>query len=488
MTDPQTLLGIDLGTSSVKVVLTDAAGTVLHQATESYAVDRPHPGWAETDPRAWWQAVTAAVQRLNGGAGAGQPVGIGLSGQMHGVVLCDDHGAPVRPAVLWCDARAEPQLGLYRSLPAHVHARLRNPLAAGMAGPELAWLHQHEPQVVETARWALQPKDWIRSLLTGRYAAEPSDASATLLYDVVAQDWDQVVVSALGIRRDLLAPILTDAAATAGSLIEEAADQLGIAAGIPVAAGAADTAAAALGTGLLAPGRTQLTIGTGVQIVRIVTPPDSSPVRDPVTHLYRDATPTGWYAMAASLSGGQTLDWVRTVLGVSWAELYASANREPRADDPIFVPHLVGERTPYLNSGLRGSWTGLGASHDRSALLYSALEGVAFATYDALLALPPGPGPQTALLLAGGGTTSPAWRSLLADVLNRPLDAVQVPSASARGSGLLAARTAGLVQRSDLAAVAWLAANRVAEPGRRANLLHERWDRYRLILSRLASP
>ena len=394
MTDPQTLLGIDLGTSSVKVVLTDAAGTVLHQATESYAVDRPHPGWAETDPRAWWQAITAAVQRLNGGAGAGQPVGIGLSGQMHGVVLCDDHGAPVRPAVLWCDARAEPQLDLYRSLPAHVHARLRNPLAAGMAGPELAWLHQHEPQVVETARWALQPKDWIRSLLTGRYAAEPSDASATLLYDVITQDWDEVVVSALGIRRELLAPILTDAAATAGSLIEEAADQLESQPGSRLPRARPTPPPPPSAPGCSHPAVPNSPSARASRSSRIVTPPDSSPVSDPVTHLYRDATPTGWYAMAASLTGGQTLDWVRSVLGASWAELYASANREPRADDPIFVPHLVGERTPYLNSGLRGSWTGLGASHDRSALLYSALEGVAFATYDALLALPPGPGPR----------------------------------------------------------------------------------------------
>jgi xylulokinase len=485
MSATPTLLGIDLGTSSVKVVLTDPAGHLLDQATEAYPVERPRPGWAETDPQAWWDAIVKAVARLTT-ANARQVAGIGLSGQMHGVVLCTADSTPTRPALLWCDARAEPQLDLYRQLPAQTRARLGNPLSAGMAGPQLAWLHRQEPATVDRARWALQPKDWIRARLTGQFAAEPSDASATLLYDILSQDWDDTVIDALGLRRSLLPDILAHSGVCAGRLTTTAAAGLGLTTDVPVAAGAADTAAAALGTGLLAPGRTQLTIGTGVQIVSIVDTPAPS-TADPVAHLYRDATPTGWYAMAASLTGGQTLDWVRSILGSSWAELYQTAAREPRADDPVFVPHLVGERTPYLDTQLRGSWTGLAASHTRTDLLYAALEGVAFAAADALHALPGTIDTDNGLLIAGGGTTSPPWRALLSDVLGLPLDAVAVPSASARGAGLLGATAAGLTTLDDLAATSRLASERVAEPGPRANLLRQRHDQYRRVLIQLGN-
>lgn len=479
-----TLLGIDLGTSSVKVVLCDPTGRLLDQATEAYPVERPHPGWAETDPKTWWDGIVKAVARL--GPDARHVAGIGLSGQMHGVVLCGVDTTPIRPALLWCDARAETQLELYRQLPAQVRARLGNPLSAGMAGPLLAWLHRHESATVHSARWALQPKDWIRARLTGQFAAEPSDASATLLYDVLSQGWDDAVIDALGIRRSLLPEILPHSGVRAGHLTITAAADLGLTPDVPVAAGAADTAAAALGTGLLAPGRTQLTIGTGIQIVRIVDTPRAS-TTDPVTHLYRDATPTGWYAMAASLTGGQTLDWVRSILGSTWAELYETAAREPRADDPIFVPHLVGERTPYLNTKLRGSWTGLAARHTRTDLLYAALEGVAFAADDALNALPGTNDTDNALLIAGGGTTSPPWRALLGDVLERPLEAVAVPSASARGAGLLGAAAAGLTTLDNLAATTSLSSERVAEPGPRTSLLKERHDKYRRVVSQLGN-
>lgn len=499
-----TLLGVDLGTSSVKVVLTDPLGRILDQASEAYPVRRPYPGWAETDPQAWWDAIVSAVARLN--TTPGQIAGIGLSGQMHGVVLCTANTTPVRPAVLWSDTRSEAALDLYRRLPMPVQARLGNPITAGMAGPHLAWLRRNEPDVLDRARWALQPKDWVRARLTGQVAAEPSDASGTLLYDVSTQDWDATVIDALEISRSLLAPILLHSGVAAGTLTPTAAADLGLPTGLPVAAGAADTAAAALGTGLLVPGRTQLTIGTGVQIVSIVTGPGThdaaslptapSPsassyapteAEAPVTHLCRDSTPHGWYAMAASITGGHTLDWVRHLLGATWTELYAAADRQPQISDPIFLPHLVGERTPYLDSRLRGSWTGLGANHTRSDLLYAAVEGVAFATADAFDALP-GSDTVDGLLLAGGGTTSPPLRALLADVLRQPLDAVDVPGASARGAGLLGAIAAGLATFDDVKAAGTPAATRVAAPTARSVVLELRRTRYRQVLGQLASP
>ena len=425
------VLGIDLGTSSVKVVVLDG-GRVLAQAGATYDVVRPRPGWAETDPRDWGRATTDALAQVP----TGDVRAIGLSGQMHGVVLASDDGTPTRPAVIWADSRAEPQLARYRDLPDGVRARLANPLSPGMAGPILAWLHENEPDAVARAHAVLQPKDWLRARLTGTTAAEPSDASATLLYDVLAQDWDDEVVEALGIRRDLLPVILPTSATTAGETRE----------GTRVVAGAADTAAAALGAGLTAEGDVQLTIGTGVQLVTPVPAPTAG-VADPRTHLYRAATDDGWYAMAAGLSGGQTLDWVRRILGLDWPALYATAARGPRPGDPVFLPHLVGERTPYLDTRMRGAWAGLDARHDRDALAWSALEGVAFAVADAREALTdaaPATGHAPEIRLAGGGSLAPAWRRLLADVLGTPLRPVEVPDASARGAALLAARAAGL--------------------------------------------
>ncbi|MTD16938.1 xylulose kinase [Nakamurella sp. YIM 132087] len=491
MTTVPAVLGIDLGTSSVKVALTDQVGAVVAQAVCDYPVDRRNPGWAETDPEAWWQAIRTATAQVLATAPAASVAGIagiGLSGQMHGVVLSDAEHRPVRPAVLWADARAEPQLDLLRALDLSVRARLANPLSPGMAGPVLAWLHVHEPEVLDAARHALQPKDWIRAWLTGVAAGEPSDASATLLFDVLAADWDDEVVTALGIDRRLLPDLLPSALTEAGRLTTAAAEALGLQAGLPVAAGAGDTAAAALGSGLFEPGTVQLTIGTGVQIVTVVPAPTAESVaglHDPVTHLYRSATAHGWYAMAAGLTGGQSLDWVRRILGAEWSELYGVADRGSRPDDPVFLPHLVGERTPYLDTNMRGAWTGLDARHDRVALLHSALEGVAFAVADCLDALPGIPSGNRDLRLAGGGTTAPAWRQLLADVLEARLHAVDVPGASARGAALIGARAAGLLDDARLTEVATPHTTLIAEPGPAAEALRDRRFRYRDTLARL---
>jgi xylulokinase len=488
MTAPAAL-GIDLGTSSVKAMMLDPAdGTVLAQSDAPYPVDRPHLGWAETDPRQWWAAVRQTVAAVTA-AVPDRPVGgIGLSGQMHGVVLCRADGTPTRPAVLWADSRAEAELDAYRSLPDDQRARLANPLSPGMAGPILAWLHRHEPQPVAAARQALQPKDWIRARLTGKFAAEPSDASGTLLYDVLTEDWSESVVAALGIRRDLLPPILASADAEAGRLTESAAAQLGLPAGIPVAAGAADTAAAMLGAGLVEPGVLQLTIGTGVQLVTPVARPTAELLHEsasPVVHRYRSALVGGWYAMAAGMTGGQTLDWVRRLLGAEWAELYAAADRPPEPDDPIFLPHLVGERTPYLDTGMRGAWTALSPRHDRTALLHAALEGVAFAVADELDALPGVPATGRELRLAGGGTTSPGWRQLLADILDARLHAVEVPGASARGAALLGARAGGLVDEAHLRQITIARTTLVTEPGPLADTRRQRRASYLATLQAL---
>ncbi len=441
------LLGLDLGTSSVKALLMAEDGTVLGEGSASYAVRAPRPGWAESTPEDWWGAVLEATGVAVGRRGA-EVTALGLSGQMHGVVLVDEPGLPLRPAVIWADARSGAELAAYRRLDEDLGRRLANPPAVGMAGPSLLWLRDHEPDAYTSARWALQPKDWLRMRMTGEVATEPSDASATLLYDLPADDWSYAVVEELGLRTELLAPLIPSAR-VAGTLEGEAAGDLGLREGLPVAAGAADTAAAMLGTGLLRPGPVQLTVGTGGQVVT----PKRAPEPDPHgrTHLYRAALPGLWYSMAAIQNAGLALEWVRKVLGVSWKEVYEEAFAVPQGSGGVtFLPYLSGERTPRFDPGARGAWTGFGLDHTRGHLLRAALEGVAFALREALEALEDHGITAPELRLAGGGTgggSGGPWRQLLADVLGRPLGLLpdEISSvASARGAAFLAGLASGV--------------------------------------------
>ena len=441
------LLGLDLGTGSVKALLLSGGGDVLGEGSAAYPVRSPRPGWAESDPEGWWEACAAAAVRSAVGDRAASVRTLGFSGQMHGVVLSDDAGVPIRPAVLWADTRSAGQLDAYRKLPEELYRLLANPPAAGMAGPSLLWLRDNEPEGYRAATWALQPKDWLRLRLTGEAAAEPSDASATLLYDLETDEWSEPVVEALGLRPDLLAP-LVPSGARAGRLLADAAERFGLPAGLPVAAGAGDAAAAALGTGLLEPGRAQLTVGTGGQILAPRVRFDPDPYLR--THLYRAAHegPSGrLYAMAAIQNAGLALEWVLKTLGASWQDAYREAFPvEPGAGGVLFLPYLSGERTPHLDPGARGAWTGLGLDHGRAHLLRAAFEGVAFALREGVEALESAGVGISELRLAGGGAMEEPWRRLLADVLGRELsvlpDAVAA-RASARGAAFLAGVAAG---------------------------------------------
>ena len=479
-------MGLDLGTSSAKAVVIDTAGQVLAQASAGYAVTSTMAGYAESAPAQWWTAVTACAREAvtaAGHAAGARPSAIGLSGQMHGLVMTSADGAALRPALLWADSRATGSLRAYRCLGSQALARLANPLAPGMTGPMLMWIAEHEPRIYQDARWALPPKDWIRARLTGEFHAEPSDASATLLYDLMGDRWDLEVVSALGLNPDLLAPLLPSAGAPAGHLTAEAGTELGLPAGIPVAAGAGDTAAAALGSGIAGHGDIQLTVGTGAQVIRPLVAPVSR--ADAGVNLYRSATPDGWYHMGATISAGISLNWVREIMNATWEELYASVARPGQVHDPIFVPHLSGERTPYSDPALRGSWTSLSLADDRTSLLRSALEGTAFAIRDALDALL-GEQRLAHLRLAGGGTLAAGWRRLLADVLGVPLYAVDVPAASGRGAALLGAIAAGLLSLDDVQGPLAPPAHLVAEPDPAMAAFHaERHARFRRIVSAL---
>jgi xylulokinase len=440
------LLGLDIGTGSAKAVLLDRSGGTVAETGAAYSIDVPRPGWGEIAPAAWWKAIVDCVGRLPSGARV-QVEAIGLSGQMHGVVLCATDGTPMRPAILWTDNRAAACVASY---PRGAERRVGNPITAGMAGPVLIWLMRHEPDLVAAARWALQPKDWLRLRLIGAAFGEPSDASATLLADRDGQ-WDRELLAELGVPASLL-PAIAGSAEVTGQLTSSAAQALGVKQGIPVAGGAGDTPAAAFGSGLYQHGAAQLTTGSGAQIVVMQnTRPDFSPS----LNSYRSAS-TGdmprWYALAALQNCGIALEWVRARLGLSWDEAYAGAfNADSGTSDALFLPYLTGERTPWMDPDIRGAWVGLSPSEDGGSMMRAAFLGVAFSLRAGLDALREHGVKVSRLRLAGGGSVHPAWQRLLIDVLQVPLDAVTCPNASARGAALLGGVAAGLWQADDLA-------------------------------------
>ena len=447
------VLGLDLGTSQVKALVCAPDGTVLGQGLAGYGVSTPRDGWAETDPEDWWQAACAAVRTALGPAPA-EVAGLAVVGQMHGVVLCAERSVVLRPAVLWLDRRAAAETGDYQRLPPDLRARLGNAPTAGMAGPILLWLSRHEPDAYRRARWMLPPKDWLRLRLTGQAATDPTDASGTLLFDIGRDTWATEVARALGLRTDLL-PAIRPSAQIAGYLQPAAARQLGLRPGLPVATGAADTAASLLAAAL-PPGWGLLTLGTGGQLIVPDNPLPDSP--DPYytvpgepdgsgrTSLFR-AVGAGTYRLAGAQNVGVTLDWVRRTLGATWDELYGTAARPWQAGAPVFLPYLASERGDDHDAG--GTWAGLTLAHQRDDLMRAALEGVAFLLRDHLEAMRAAGARPARIQLAGGGTAHPAWRQLLADALGVPLYPGGAGWLTARGATMIAARAAGLVTGAD---------------------------------------
>jgi xylulokinase len=355
---------------------------------------------------------------------------------MHSVVICDASGRPLRPALLWPDRRAVDALAPWHALPEERRAALANPLVPGMAGPLLAWLAASEPETLAHAAWALQVKDWVRLMLTGEAATERTDASATLLWDVPGDTWATDVAEAARIDAALLAPLMASDA-QAGSLTATGAEALGLPPGLPVYAGAGDTAAALVGSGITEPGQRILNIGTGAQLVTIVDRVE--PAVSPTTHRYRAAR-GGWYAMAAVQNAGLALGWARELFAASWeeAEREAFATSATDAPDPLFLPHLTGERTPLLDPDARGAWTGLALEHRRADLLRAAYQGVAHGVRHARDALrDEGGGGAGGLRLLGGGSLRPGYRQLLADTLDEPLELLTLPEATALGAAAL---------------------------------------------------
>ena len=444
-------LGIDLGTGSLKLAIIDDEGREQCAAGVAYAIDTPQTGWAEIDPLVWWRALSEAASRLPQ-AQRSAVRAIGLSGQMHGVVLSDAQGRAVRPAMLWPDTRALPLLDAWP-------VPQPNPVAPGMAGPLLRWIALHEPQSMQAARWALQPKDWLRFKLGGEIATDPSDACATALADP-AGVWDRTLIERLALPRDCFVPLAPSYAA-GGVLSGDAASALGLRAGIVLATGAGDTPCAALGSGLASDGDALLTTGTGGQILVLATEEPKAGAAGGL-HRYRAAT-DHWYRMAAMQNVGVALEAVRGWLSYEWQDAYREAFESDAPPGLTFLPYLTGERTPWLNPAARGGWLGLALGMSRGVMMRAAFEGVAFSLRAGLDAIRKSGARVPVLRLAGGGSVDPRWRQLLADALDVELHAVDCPNAAARGAAMLGGLARGHWHAADLAGLA-PAATRVAGP------------------------
>lgn len=422
-------VGIDLGTSGMKATVIDSAGEPLAEAEAAYPVRSARDGWSESDPADWLAAYRHCERALVRELGDEPPEAIGFAGQMHGVVLQGESGIPLRPAVLWPDRRAEPVLDRWWGMDARDRERLGNPIVSGMAGPVLTWLREHEAVAVERAALIRSAKDWLRGQLTGDAVTEPSDASATLLWDVVRRDWSGPARELAGVRAEQL-PEVVASESHCGTVAWQGAS-------VPAIAGGADTACvldALRGVPGVQPDTPIVNVGSGIQLLR--RHDDPAPRDDPATHQYLDTRAHG-YELLAVQNGGLALTWALSVLGLEWPEAVRLAAQSPPGSQGVgFVPFLSGERGHVAAVDARGAWTGLTEHTDRATIVRSCFEGLAFSIRRAREIL----GEHGPAVLTGGGTRDPFVRKLIADVLGQPLNVVQLRSATAVGAAVVAAR------------------------------------------------
>ena len=463
------LVGLDVGTTGVKALALSPEGDVLARAEESYGLSTPHPGWAEQDPEDWWRASERALAALGG-----QPTAIGLSGQMHGLVVLDDHDRPLRPAILWNDQRTEAEcaqieerVGLARLI-----ELTGNRALTGFTAPKLLWLRRHEPTTYAQVAHVLLPKDYVRLRLTGEHAIDVADASGTLLFDVAQRRWSREMLDALELDpawlpRALESPEVSGETAT----------------GIPVAAGAGDQAAAALGVGVDRPGPVSVVLGTSGVVFAALPAFAADP--EARVHAFCHAVPNGWHAMGVMLSAAGSLRWLRDALGSGrpYEELTAAAEAWPPATDGLtFLPYLTGERTPHADAHARAAFAGLALRHDQGALVRAVLEGVAYGLRDSLELLRELGVDAQAGHASGGGARSDLWLRILASVLGLPIRRAATDEGSAYGAALLAGVAAGVFRDVHEAVATCVRLLEPIEPDPDWRAVYERgYHRFRLL-------
>ena len=412
------LVGIDVGTSGLKALAVSANGDIAARSEHEYPLATPRPGWAEQDPEDWWRAAEAALSEVGGD---GQTVG--LSGQMHGLVVLDENGKVLRPAILWNDQRTaaecreiEGRVGLERLI-----ELTGNRALTGFTAPKLLWLRNNEPETFARIRHVLLPKDYVRFRLTGERAIDAADASGTLLFDVGSRRWSDEVLEALELPREWLPPV------------HESTE----------VAGAGDQAAGALGVGVDRPGPLSVVLGTSGVVFAAL--PEYRPEPEARLHTFCHAVPGTWHAMGVMLSAAGSLQWLRNALGrPSYDELLREAAKwPPGTEELLFQPYLQGERTPHADPDARGAFVGLTLRHDRGALVRAVLEGVAYGLRDSLELLRAVGVEAEVARVSGGGARSELWLKIVASVLRVPLERTVVEEGAAYGAALLAGVRSG---------------------------------------------
>jgi xylulokinase len=441
-------IGIDVGTGGTRALMVDEKGTLLGSATHEHAqFASPQNGWAEQDPHDWWNACQKAIGKLlkQTGVSKNEIVAVGLAGQMHGAVLLDEKEEVLRPALIWCDQRtAEECRVLNETIGEQRLVELTsNPALPNFTLTKLMWVRTHEPEIWKRFRSFLLPKDYVRLQLTGVRAIDVSDASGTLLLDVAHRRWSKEMVKATGLDERCL-PEVFESPEIVGKITARAAQATGLAEGTPVVAGAGDQAGGAIGMGIVKAGCVSATIGTS----GVVFAATDKPFLDPKgrLHTFCHAIPNRWHVMGVTQAAGLSLRWFRDTFGVAGkaaGDPYDSLSQEAAAipagaDGVLWAPYLMGERTPHLDSDVRGALIGLAASHGRGHIIRAILEGVAFSLQDSLTIFAEIGVPVSDIRLGGGGARSPLWRQIQADVYAKPVSLLAAEEGCAYGAAVLA--------------------------------------------------
>jgi xylulokinase len=483
------LLGIDIGTSATKALVCDEDGGVRATATAEHPISTPKPAWSEQDPEHWWMSACRATRAVNKIARVKpSDIGaIGLSGQMHGSVFLGDGDKPLRPAILWNDQRTADQCAQIESKAGgrtKLIEMVANPALTGFTAPKILWVRDREPRVYAKTRHILLPKDYVRFRMTGNYATEVSDASGTLLLDVINRNWSDELLKLLDIDRALL-PRLHESIEITGTLNARGARSLGLEPGTPVVGGAGDQAAGAVGNGIVFPGIVSATLGTS----GVVFAHSDAPTLDPLgrVHTMCHAVPGKWCVFGCMLSAGGSLQWFRNQLGqteVALAKkkrvdpydlLIAQAAKAPAgAEGLFFLPYLTGERCPHPDPNARGAWIGLTARTTRAMMIRALLEGVTYGMRDALEIIRSMNIPVSQVRASGGGARSPFWRQLQADVYGTPIVTTNASEGPAYGAALLAGAGTGVWGSVEQACRACIRQTKAVKPNRRSAALHDR--------------
>ncbi|HCE16807.1 MAG TPA: xylulokinase [Anaerolinea thermolimosa] len=465
----EVFLGIDVSTTGVKALLVGRDGSVVGSATTEQPLFTPHPLWSEQNPEDWWKGAVQSIREVlrSTGVSGADVVGIGLTGQMHGLTLLDEAGQVLRPAILWNDQRTGPQCD-------EIRARLGrerliqitgNDALTGFTAPKILWVQENEPEVYRKIRHILLPKDYVRYRLTGEFAVDRADGSGTILFDLHHRDWSPEMLAALGISLDWL-PKTYEGPEVTGRITAEAAQLTGLREGTPVCAGGGDQAAQAVGVGAVRPGIVALTLGTSGVV--FATTDQAYIEKEGRLHAFCHAVPGRWHLMGVMLSAAGSLRWYHDNFtpDLSYDALIAPAGDVPAgAEGLLFLPYLTGERTPHPDPLARGAFAGLTIRHGMAHMTRAVLEGVAFGLRDSFeLMRSAGLTQIEQVRVSGGGARSPIWRQILADVFNVELVTVNTTEGAAYGAALLAGVGVGVWPSVDAACAATVRSTGATHP------------------------